>query len=356
MEAEEFEEKKKRQKRSLAYGFLALIVIIGLGLCYRYYLQLKEEYAKESIVVKPNYTSKVETKEVNKDLLLDVQTQKRIKDSIAQISNQATDTANVLNKVAALAGLKSDEPGSKKQVVEKTKQVAKAPEPTLIASTRPVPRKEVYTKRKPVVKKVSIGGKVKKSTSQDEGFNFVYNENLKADAQYKPASHSTLSKNKNPEYASFSPENQSSRNGADERASTPGIIAGKQKISNGEAVSIRLSEDLKIGNAIVNKGTIVSGQALINGERVQITVRNVKVNGELVRTNLKVIGADMIDGIKAIVKTEVDASSSTNAVVNEIGNQLGVVGRVLTGVRVNRHKSYQTEYYIQDGTKLFLIN
>ena len=94
------------------------------------------------------------------------------------------------------------------------------------------------------------------------------------------------------------------------------IIAGNQSVTDGQTVKLRLTEPMWVGNSLVPRGTILAGNARLQGERLGIEITAIESNGSVFEVELEVYDSDGQKGINIPNSLESDA-------LHEIGANMG---------------------------------
>lgn len=97
-------------------------------------------------------------------------------------------------------------------------------------------------------------------------------------------------------------------------------IYGTQTISDGQALRIRLLEPMAVDDRFIPKGTVIMGDARIQGERMNIIIRTVEYKGSVLPVELDVYDADGQRGILVPGSMEYDAAREIAA---GMGGSLG---------------------------------
>ena len=97
-------------------------------------------------------------------------------------------------------------------------------------------------------------------------------------------------------------------------------VYGTQTLSDGQALRIRLLEPMVVDDRFIPKGTVVTGDARIQGERMNIVIRTVEYKGSVLPVELDVYDADGQQGILVPGSLEYDAAREIAA---NMGGSLG---------------------------------
>jgi len=79
----------------------------------------------------------------------------------------------------------------------------------------------------------------------------------------------------------------------------PAVIAGKQKVADGGAVKLRLTDTLTVKNQVLPKGQELFGVCQVTNQRLLLTIRNIRLDKQILPVNLTVFSLDGMPGIPA---------------------------------------------------------
>ncbi|UOE48737.1 conjugative transposon protein TraM [Mucilaginibacter sp. SMC90] len=79
----------------------------------------------------------------------------------------------------------------------------------------------------------------------------------------------------------------------------PAIIDGKQKVADGGAVKLKLTDMLTVKNQVLPKGQELFGVCQITNQRLLLTIRNIRLDKQILPVNLIVFSLDGMPGIPA---------------------------------------------------------
>lgn len=136
-------------------------------------------------------------------------------------------------------------------------------------------------------------------------------------------------------------------------------IYGDQKIENGGIVMIRSTEGFGWGSVTVPRNSILYGQAVFEGNRVQVKINRVKTQSGEYSVNFAVWDNDRLEGIyyKAPIDETVDnAKQDVNA--PQVPGTYGAVLSTLTQTVVKSGKDLMKKKQtlnLEDGYKLFIV-
>ena len=111
-----------------------------------------------------------------------------------------------------------------------------------------------------------------------------------------------------------------STGGHTERNTSNACVHDNQSIPDGQAVRMRLLEPMKAGNTVLPKNALVTGQARISGERLDIFITTLEYQGMIIPVELSVIDTDGQQGIFIPGSMEM---SAIKEVVANMGGSLG---------------------------------
>ena len=139
--------------------------------------------------------------------------------------------------------------------------------------------------------------------------------------------------------------------------SVEAVVHNDQKIQPNGTLLLRLSESVKINGKTIPRNTFVSGSVSLQGERIMITVNNIKLSDiEVVKVNLHAY--DAVNGGEGIfVAGGVDSQIKQDAastVISEASRSIKVpiVDRVLP--RAGQSKVYEQAVNVPSGIRVIL--
>lgn len=94
------------------------------------------------------------------------------------------------------------------------------------------------------------------------------------------------------------------------------VVANDQTIANSQPVRLRLTEPMWVGNRLVPRNTIITGESRLQGERLEIEISSVESEGSVYEVELQVFDSDGQEGINIPNSMESDA-------LKEIGANMG---------------------------------
>lgn len=94
------------------------------------------------------------------------------------------------------------------------------------------------------------------------------------------------------------------------------VVAGNQRVIDGESVKLRTTEPMWIGNRLIPRNTTITGSARIQGERLEIEITSIECEGSIYDVELQVYDTDGQEGINIPNSMESDA-------LHEIGANMG---------------------------------
>jgi conjugative transposon TraM protein len=147
-------------------------------------------------------------------------------------------------------------------------------------------------------------------------------------------------------------------------------IHGYQVVMDGQSVHLRLIESMQAGSKLIPRGTLLSGTAKIQGERLGIHIRSLEYMGTIIPLELSVYDSDGQAGIfipdlqEMNAAKEILANMGTNAgtsinLSSDAGEQLVAdMGRnLIQGVsQFTAKKLREVKVYLKAGYKVFLLS
>ena len=103
------------------------------------------------------------------------------------------------------------------------------------------------------------------------------------------------------------------KSGVSDKNTISACIHGNQTITDGQAVRLRLLEAMCIGEREIPRNSVIVGAALLQGERLGITLKSIEHNGMIIPTDLAVYDNDGQEGISVPQSMEVDAAKEVGA-------------------------------------------
>jgi hypothetical protein len=85
---------------------------------------------------------------------------------------------------------------------------------------------------------------------------------------------------------------------ADQEAAIPALVAADQTLTTGSTVELRLGRTVVIGGHTVARDQPVFGLATLRGERLEITIRSLRVGAAILPVNLQIYDLDGLLGIR----------------------------------------------------------
>lgn len=79
----------------------------------------------------------------------------------------------------------------------------------------------------------------------------------------------------------------------------PAVIDGKQKIADGAAVKLKLTDTVTIKNQVLSKGQELFGVCQVTNQRLLLTIQNIRLDKQIIPVNLTVFSLDGMPGIPA---------------------------------------------------------
>ena len=146
------------------------------------------------------------------------------------------------------------------------------------------------------------------------------------------------------------------------------VVANDQTIANGQPVRLRLTEPMWVGNRLVPRNTVITGESRLQGERLEIEISSVESEGSVYEVELQVFDSDGQEGINIPNSMEADAlkeiganmgstvGSSINISTNAGAQIVSDVGRgILNGVSSYLTKKVrEVKVHLKAGYKVML--
>ncbi|WP_374950069.1 conjugative transposon protein TraM [Mucilaginibacter sp.] len=114
----------------------------------------------------------------------------------------------------------------------------------------------------------------------------------------------------NPEVAKA----QTAKNRESENAfrAIPAIIDGRQKVKDGAAVKLKLTDTVTLKNQLLPKGHELFGVCQVSNQRLLLTIQNIRLDKQIIPVNLTVFSLDGMPGIPAS-EAELGGAASSGA-------------------------------------------
>ena len=79
----------------------------------------------------------------------------------------------------------------------------------------------------------------------------------------------------------------------------PAIIDGKQKVMDGGAVKLKLTDSVRLKDQLIPKGQEIFGVCSVTNQRLLLTIQNIRLDKQIIPVNLTVFSLDGMPGIPA---------------------------------------------------------
>ena len=79
----------------------------------------------------------------------------------------------------------------------------------------------------------------------------------------------------------------------------PAVIDGKQKVMDGGAVKLKLTDTVTLKNQLLSKGQEIFGVCQVTNQRLLLTIQNIRLDKQIIPVNLTVFSLDGMPGIPA---------------------------------------------------------
>lgn len=147
----------------------------------------------------------------------------------------------------------------------------------------------------------------------------------------------------------------------------PAVIHKTQTIKNNQTVTIRTKAEFSYNNIEIPKNTLITGVAIFSNNRLNITIRNIRLNDNLIVANIAVYGSDGIAGLEVstnVVKKSIDEdvtqeiSTEVNSALSKVGNEVGKIVGSLVGqtIKTVGNEKQQQVTLIDNQTIYLSIN
>ncbi|WP_413671019.1 conjugative transposon protein TraM [Mucilaginibacter sp. Mucisp86] len=109
----------------------------------------------------------------------------------------------------------------------------------------------------------------------------------------------TLQNSQHPEAALNTPTHPKTDSAAQPFRAVPAVVAGKQKVADGGAVKLILTDTVSVKSQVLAKGQELFGVCQITNQRLLLTIRNIRLDKQILPVNLTVFSLDGMPGIPA---------------------------------------------------------
>ncbi|OOG76484.1 conjugative transposon protein TraM [Algoriphagus sp. A40] len=107
---------------------------------------------------------------------------------------------------------------------------------------------------------------------------------------------------------SISPQSQSQSN-----SSVKAVIHEDQTLVSGSTVKLRITQETNLGDITLPKDQLIYGIASLNGERLKISIRHIRLAEQILPVDLKIHDADGLEGILIPGSISQEVSSQTGS-------------------------------------------
>ncbi|HML66581.1 MAG TPA: conjugative transposon protein TraM [Dysgonomonas sp.] len=110
-------------------------------------------------------------------------------------------------------------------------------------------------------------------------------------------------------------------------------------LTDGQGVQLRLAETVQVGGRLIPKGTVVSGTAKISGERVDILVASILLDGHILPVELAAYDMDGRKGVSVPGSAEMNAAKemAANMVLN-MGTSISITDNAASQIAADLSK------------------
>lgn len=92
----------------------------------------------------------------------------------------------------------------------------------------------------------------------------------------------------------------------------PAIVDGKQKVKDGAAVKLKLTDTVTLKRQFLPKGQVIFGVCQVSNQRLLLTIQNIRLDKQIIPVNLTVFSLDGMPGIPA-PEAELGGAASSGA-------------------------------------------
>lgn len=108
--------------------------------------------------------------------------------------------------------------------------------------------------------------------------------------------------------------------GVSEKNTISAVVQGDQTLVDGQSIRLRLTEPLMAGTVFIPENIIITGQAKIQGERLEILIASLEYQGTILPVELTVYDSDGQKGVYIPGSLELNAGKE---IVANMGNSMG---------------------------------
>jgi len=105
-----------------------------------------------------------------------------------------------------------------------------------------------------------------------------------------------------------------------EKNTIPACVHGNQTVMDGQSVRLRLLEAVEVAETVMPRNTVVTGEARVQGERLEVRVTSLEYGGTIMPVELTVFDSDGQEGVFIPNSMEVSAAKEVAA---NMGSSLG---------------------------------
>lgn len=109
----------------------------------------------------------------------------------------------------------------------------------------------------------------------------------------------------------FGLESISSQSRSQSTSSIKAVVHEDQNLVSGSTVKLRITQETNLGNITLPKDQLVYGIASLNGERLKISIRHIRLAEQILPVDLNIHDADGLEGIRIPGSVSQEVSSQT---------------------------------------------
>lgn len=127
-------------------------------------------------------------------------------------------------------------------------------------------------------------------------------------------------------------------NNSSSGGSYKGVVHGSQTVISGQSATFRTTQEITTHSGIIiPKNTLITGRAMLNQNRLNVSISSVRVGNEIIPVTLSVYGSDGVLGIPVDVDVSAEAASKEGRgeAIDEAGSVVkgsGIGGRIVNSV------------------------
>lgn len=147
--------------------------------------------------------------------------------------------------------------------------------------------------------------------------------------------------------------------GVSEKNTIAAVVQGDQTLIDGQSIRLRLTEPLMAGSVFIPENTMITGQAKVQGERLNILIASIEYKGTILPVELTVYDSDGQKGINIPNSLELNAIKEIAANMGQsMGTSISITSNASTQIAsdLTRGLIQGTSQYMQKKIKQVKVN